>query len=38
MEKEIKVSTTELDTAIEKAERIVMLLTEANKLAESFCK
>ena len=35
---DIKVSTTELDTAIEKAEHLVMLLTEANKLAESFCK
>lgn len=35
---DIKVSTTELDTAIEKAERLVMLLTEANKLSESFCK
>ena len=33
-----KVSTTELDTAIEKAERLIILLTEANKLAESFCK
>ena len=31
-------STTELDTAIEKAERLIILLTEANKLAESFCK
>lgn len=35
---DIKVSTTELDMAIEKAERLVMLLAEANKLAESFCK
>lgn len=26
------------DTAIEKAERLVTFLTEANKLAEIFCK
>lgn len=35
---DIKVSTTELDIAIEKAERLVTLLAKANKLAESFCK
>lgn len=34
----IKVSTTELDTAIKKAERLVALLTEANELAEIFFK